>query len=83
MSDTQTTRPNLNQETNEDPIIKIKKQIQSIVSKLMSNPEPALTEEETKLIETIGKYKVAKNSEELSANFDNVLETPQTTNPGS
>ena len=70
-------------ETTFENVTKIKQKIQGIVSKLMSNPEPALTEEETKLIETIGKYKVAKNSEELSANFDNVLETPQTTNPGS
>ena len=58
-------------------IIEIKKNIQSLVSKLMSNNQE-LIEDENKLIEKISKYKVATNLEDLSKKFDNVLESPNT-----
>jgi hypothetical protein len=73
--------------TQPNAIIKIKKQIQDIVSKLMGTTTPTndLTEEETKLIETIGKYKVANQEEltKLSKAFGDVLKLPQTTNTSS
>jgi len=59
-------------------IIEIKKNIQSIVSKLMSNPQTEISEEEKTLIGQISKYKVT-NQEELiriSGLFDNVLKPP-------
>jgi hypothetical protein len=64
-------------------IIEIKKQIQGIVSKLMSDSQTGLTEEENKLIEQISKYKVANNLKELSDAFDNVLNLSQTPSSGS
>ena len=65
-------------------IIEIKKNIQSIVSKLMSNTVNTvntvntLTDEEKTLIEQISKYKVATNLGDLSTKFGNVLEPPNT-----
>ena len=58
-------------------IIEIKQKIQSIVSKLMSEPTTQITAEEGTLIEQISKYKVATNLKELSKNFGNVLESSQ------
>ena len=58
-------------------IIEIKQKIQSIVSKLMSDPQTLLEDDEKKLIGQIRKYKVATNLEELSENFGNVLEPSQ------
>ena len=51
------------QSQTQNNIIKIKKQIQGIVSKLMSEPQTELTEEENKLIEQISKYKVTNQKE--------------------
>lgn len=64
-------------------IIEIKKQIQSIVSNLMSNSTTQITEDQKKLIQQISKYKVANNLEDLSKAFGNVLDTSQATNPDS
>ena len=63
---------------NPKTIIEIKKNIQSIVSKLMSNTVNTLTGEETSIIQQISKYKVANQGElkRLSELFDNVLEPP-------
>ena len=78
--------------TQSNAILETKKQIQDIVSKLMDTTTTAtndLTEEETKLIETIvetiGKYKVANQTEltKLSEAFGDVLESLQTTNTDS
>lgn len=60
--------------------IEIKQKIQSIVSKLMSNTESKLEDEENTLIEQISKYQVSNNLEDLSKAFGNVLGDP---NPGS
>ena len=68
-------------------IIEIKQEIQSIVSKLMSNTENTententvntLTDAENTLIEQISKYKVSNNLEALSTEFGNVLESSNT-----
>ena len=59
------------------PILQIKKGIQSIVSKLMSDPQTQLEEKETELIGQISKYKVATNLKELSNVFGNVLNPSQ------
>ena len=64
-------------ENSTSTIIEIKKQIQSIVSKLMSVPTTQITEEDNVLIEQISKYKVAINLKELSGAFGNVLESSQ------
>ena len=72
-------------ENSENPktIIEIKKNIQSIVSKLMSNTENTentvntLTGEEKTLIEQISRYKVSNNLEALSNAFGNVLAPSQ------
>jgi len=77
--------------TQSNAILETKKQIQDIVSKLMDTTTATndLTEEETKLIETIvetiGKYKVANQTEltKLSEAFGDVLESLQTTNTDS
>ena len=65
---------------NPKTIIEIKKNIQSIVSKLMSNTENTLGNEENALIGQISQYKVSNNLEDLSKAFGNVLGDP---NPGS
>ena len=57
-------------------IIEIKKQIQSIVSKLMSETTQITGEEKT-LIEQISKYKVSNNLETLSNEFGNVVTPSQ------
>lgn len=64
-------------------IIEIKKNIQNIVSKLMSDPQIGLTEDENKLIEQISKYRVAENLEELSNAFDNEFKPQATDDSGS
>jgi hypothetical protein len=62
------------------PILQIKKGIQSIVSKLMSDPKQQLGEKETDLIGQISKYKVASQEDltKLSNSFGNVLDSPAT-----
>jgi hypothetical protein len=70
-------------ETTFENVTKIKQKIQGIVSKLMSNPEPALTEDENRIIEQIGKYKVATNLETLSKAFGDVVVTHPQTDAGS
>ena len=59
-------------------IIEIKKNIQSIVSKLMSNSVNTLID--TSIIEQISKYKVATDLVDLSNKFGNVLDSQS---PGS
>ena len=54
-------------------IIEIKKNIQSIVSKLMSDVQATITEE-TSIIQQISQYKVATKLGDLSKEFGNVLE---------
>lgn len=71
------------QEQSQNNILEIKKQIQSIVSKLMGNNQESLTDDENKSIEQISKYKVANNLKELSDAFDNVLNLSQTPSSGS
>ena len=58
-------------------IVEIKKKIQNIISKLMSNSQDNLDEEENKLIEQICKYRVANKEEltRLSKEFDKVLDS--------
>lgn len=66
-------------------IIEIKKNIQDIVSKLMSNSQTGLTGEENKIIEQISKYKLANQEEleRLSKEFGNVLNPQATDDPDS
>ena len=62
-------------------IIETKKNIQSIVSNLMSNS--TITEEGNTLIKQISQYNVAKDLKNLSEKFGNVLESSQGSSSGA
>ena len=58
-------------------ILQIKKEIQSIVSKLMSETQTTITTEDNSIIKQISQYKVSNNLEALSNAFGNVFESSQ------